>query len=240
MASFPSYSLAKRHADGLVKDLAKGSQVTALHPAQARDALAALERLTDFYRATGRRVSLLAGISEFVEASTKLNGRNLGEAVDGYLRNVATVKRKDIGEAVTEFLQTDAPRTKAVNGQRAQLAADYANHRKLQLRRFADTFPNTAVCDLSKEHLDTFTGSLADFAPKTRNHYRAAVGQFLRWAVRKDYLPVTHRLGEADGLRPEHANTAEVSFYTPRELATLLANADDTLRPVIAVCPDLW
>jgi hypothetical protein len=34
MASFPSYSLAKRHADGLVKDLAKGSQVTALHPAQ--------------------------------------------------------------------------------------------------------------------------------------------------------------------------------------------------------------
>jgi len=60
MASFPSYSLAKRHADGLVKDLAKGSQVTALNPAQARDALAALERLADFYRATGRRVSLLA------------------------------------------------------------------------------------------------------------------------------------------------------------------------------------
>src|ERR1035438_8093571 len=45
MASFPSYSLAKRHADGLVKDLAKGSQVTALHPSQARDALAALEHL---------------------------------------------------------------------------------------------------------------------------------------------------------------------------------------------------
>jgi hypothetical protein len=63
MASFASYSLAKRHADGLVKDLSKGSQVTALHPAQARDALAALERLADLYRATGRRVSLLAGIS---------------------------------------------------------------------------------------------------------------------------------------------------------------------------------
>jgi integrase len=235
MASFASYSLAKRHADGLVKDLSKGSQVTALHPSQARDALAALERLADFYRATGRRVSLLVGISEFVEASAKLNGRNLGEAVEGYLRNVATVKRKDIGEAVTEFLQTNAPRTKTVNGRRAQLAADYANHRKLQLRKFADTFPNTAVCDLSKEHLDTFIASFSDFAPKTRNHYRAAVGQFLRWAVRKDYLTVTHRLGEADGLRPEHANTGEISFYTPRELAALVANADDTLRPVIAV-----
>jgi hypothetical protein len=79
MASFRTYSEAKRHADGLVRDLAKGSQVTALNPAQARDALAALERLTDFYRATGRRVSLLAGISEFAEASAKLQGRNLGE-----------------------------------------------------------------------------------------------------------------------------------------------------------------
>jgi integrase len=191
--------------------------------------------LQGFHQASGRRVSLLAAVSEFVEASAKLSGRTLDEAVTGYLRTVATVKRKDIGEAVTEFLQSDAPRTKAVNGQRAQLSADYANHRKIQLRKFADTFPNTAVCDLSKEHLDTFIGSLADFSPKTRNHYRAAVGQFLRWAVRKDYLPLTHRLGEADGLRPEHANTAEVSFYTPRELAELLANADDTLRPLIAV-----
>lgn len=235
MASFRTYSEAKRRADKLVADLAKGSQVTALHPAQARDALAALERLADFYRATGRRVSLLAGISEFVEASAKLNGRTLGEAVTGYLRNVASVKRKDIGEAVTEFLQADAPRTKASNGQRAQLSAKYAYVRELRLRRFADTFKNTAVCDLSKEHLDTFISSLADLAPKTHNHYRAAIRQFLRWAVRKDYLPVTHRLGEADGLRPEHANTAEVSFYSPRELAALLANADEILRPLIAV-----
>ena len=124
MASFPTYSLAKRHADGLVKDLAKGSQVAALHPAQARDALAALERLADFYRATGRRVSLLAGISEFVEASGKLGGRTLGEAVTGYLQNVASVKRKDIAEAVGDFLLADAPRTKTVEGQRAQLSAE--------------------------------------------------------------------------------------------------------------------
>ncbi|MGH8024485.1 MAG: tyrosine-type recombinase/integrase, partial [Limisphaerales bacterium] len=235
MASFPSYSLAKRHADGLVKDLAKGSQVTALHPAQARDALAALERLQTHFQSTGRRFSLLAGISAFCEADSKLNGKALGEAVEGYLHNVATVKRKDIGEAVTEFLQAKAPRTRAPDGQRAQLSKTYTRILGIRLDRFVSTFPNTAVCDLSKEHLDKFIGSLDDFAPKTRNHYRAAVGQFLRWAVRKDYLPVTHRLGEADGLRPEHANTAEVSFYTPRELAALLASADDTLRPLIAV-----
>jgi integrase len=235
MASFPSYSLAKRHADGLVKDLAKGSQVTALHPAQARDALAALERLADFYRATGRRVSLLAGISEFVEASTKLNGRNLGEAVEGYLHNVATVKRKDVAAAVEEFIQTNEPRTRAANGERAQLSGKYFYNLAIQLRRFAATFPNTALCDLGKEHLDTYVNSLGDFSAKSRNHYRTTIRQFLQWATRKDYLPVTHRLGESDGLRPEHANTAEVNIYTPRELAALLANGDDTLRPVIAV-----
>jgi len=246
MASFPSYSLAKSHGDGLVKDLAKGSQVTALHPAQARDALAALERLADLYRTTGRRVSLLAAVSEFVEASGKLNGRTMGEAVEGYLRTVADVKRKDIKEAVTEFLQADAPRTKAADGQRAQLSGKYAYNRKLQLDRFAATFQNTGVNELSKEHLDKFIGSLdkiesksrngrAATSAKSRNHYRAAIRQFLQWAIRKDYLSMTHRLLEADAMRPERANTAEISFYTPHEFAALLETADATLRPIIAI-----
>jgi integrase len=235
MASFPSYSLAKRHADGLVRDLAKGSQVTALHPAQARDALAAFERLTDFHRATSRRVSLLAAVSEFVEASAKLNGRTLGEAVEGYLRAVVNVKRKDIKQVVEEFLQADAPRTESSDGQRAQMSGKYAYNRKLQLRKFAAAFPNNAVCDLSKEHLDAFIGSLGELSAKSRNNYRAAVRQFLQWAARKDYLPTTHRLNEADAMRHERANTGETYFYTPREFAALLKTANKTLRPIIAI-----
>jgi integrase len=246
MASFKTYSLAKKHADGLVKDLAKGSQVTALHPAQARDALAAYERLETLRQTTGRRYSLLSVASEFAENVEKLDGRTVSEAVEGFLRTVASVKRKDISRAVEEFLEAEAPRTVATGGQRAQLSAEYAYDRKIRLRRFAATFPNSAVCDLSKEHLDTFIGSLnkiqsksrnrrAATSAKTRNHYRATVRQFLEWSVRKDYLSASHRLGEADGLRAEHANTAEVSFYTPRELTALLAKANDTLRPLIAI-----
>ena len=247
MASFASYSLAKRYADGLVKDLSNGSQVTALHPAQARDALAALERLADFYRTTGRRVSLLTGISEYVEASGKLNGRAMGEAVEGYLRTVTSVKRKDIKEAVTEFLQAEAPRTKAAEGQRSQLSAKYAYNRKLQLDRFAAAFRNIAVCDLTKEHLDAFIGSLdtvkttsrngrAAGSAKSRNHYRASIRQFLQWSVRKDYLAPTHRLNEADAMRSERANNADVEFYTPEEFAALLTAAKGTaFQPIIAI-----
>jgi integrase len=248
MKSFPTFAGrggAKEFAEAQVRELAANSQAVMLTPSQATDSLAAIERLGSFYQATGRKVSLLAAVSEYCDAAAKLNGRTLTEAVEGFSRTVATVTRQDLAAAVEEFLQTDAPRTKASNGQRAQLSAEYAYNRQIQLRRFAATFPNTAVCDLGKNHLDAFVGSLgklqsksrnrrAATSAKTRNHYRAAIRQFLQWAVRKDYLPVTHRLGEAEGLRPEHANTAEVSFYTPGELKALLVNANDTLRPLIA------
>jgi integrase len=164
-----------------------------------------------------------------------LRGRTLGEAVTGYLRTVANVGRKDIKEVVAEFLKSTAPLTRAADGQRAQLSAKYAYNRELQLRTFADTFPGTAACDLSKEHLDAFIGSLGDFSAKSRNHYRAAVRQFLQWAIRKDYLSPTHRLNEADGMRPERANTAETQFYTPREFSALLASADGNLLALIAL-----
>ena len=84
MRPFRTYSEVKREWDKLVKELARGSQVAVLSAAQACDALAALERLQGFYQSTGRRVSLLGGISEYREAVSKLLGRTLGQAVDGY------------------------------------------------------------------------------------------------------------------------------------------------------------
>ena len=126
MQTFTNYSDARAAAERIVRDLANGSLAAVLNASQSRDALAAFERLQGFYQASGRRVSLLAAVSEFVEAAGRLHGRTLDEAVTGYLRTVASVKRKDIGEAVTEFLQADAPRTRAADGQRAQLSAKYA------------------------------------------------------------------------------------------------------------------
>ncbi|MGH7952912.1 MAG: tyrosine-type recombinase/integrase, partial [Limisphaerales bacterium] len=240
MASFRTYSESKRHADGLVKDLAKGSQVTALNPAQARDALAALERLTDFYRATGRRVSLLSGISEFAEASAKLNGRNLGEVVTGYLNTVASVKRKDVAEAVEEFIAVRKPLTEAKAGKRAQLSKNYAYMVGLWLRDFAKTFSATAVCDLGKEHLNLFMQKSGTQSPKSRNHYRGAVKMFLKWCVKRDFLSPAHRLFEADSMATEAADMTELEYYRPEELQAMLQRAGENLDfkellPVIAL-----
>jgi hypothetical protein len=81
MQTFANYSAAKIAAERIVRDLADGSQAAALNATQSRDALAAFERLQGFFQASGRRVSLLAAVSDFVEASGKLGGRTLGEAV---------------------------------------------------------------------------------------------------------------------------------------------------------------
>ncbi|MSU21629.1 MAG: hypothetical protein EXS30_09570 [Pedosphaera sp.] len=235
MQTFATYPAARQAAERVVKEMASGSQAAALSASQSRDALAALQKLDSYRQATSKRVSLLAAVSEFVESAGKLNELTISEAVERYLNTVASVKRKDVREAVEEFIKSDEPRTRASEGQRAQLSAKYAYNRAIRLRRFAGTFQNSAVCDLAKEHLDAFIDSLSDFSAKSRNHHRAAIRQFLSWCIRKDYLPGTHRLGEADAMRPERANTAEVLFYTPKEFGELLETAEGSMRAMIAI-----
>ncbi|MCX6929651.1 MAG: hypothetical protein NT154_41515 [Verrucomicrobia bacterium] len=249
MKSFPHYggtNGALEYAEGLVGDLAKGSRVTELTPGQANDALAALEALQGLYEATGKRISLREAAVEISAAIMKLGDRTPGEAISGYLNNIAVVSRKDIAQAVEEFIAAEDPRTKASEGQRAQLSPKYAYNRAIMLRRFADALPGHAVCDLAKAHLDAFISGLAKMKSKSRNgkpvssakgrnHHRAAIRQFLQWCVRKDYLSATNRLGEADAMRPEHANNAEIDFYTPKELQALLVAAEGPMLAMVAL-----
>ena len=104
MKSFPTYAGpggAKEFAEALVKELAKNSQAVMLTPAQASDALAAIERLGTFYQTTGRKVSLLAAVSDYCESGAKLHGRSMTEVIEGFNRNVATVMLEDHLRAVS-------------------------------------------------------------------------------------------------------------------------------------------
>ncbi len=85
MQTFAVYSDAKAAAERIVREAASGSQVAALSASQSRDALAALQRLEAFRQSTGKRLSLLAAVSEHVGLLEKSNGRSPGEAVEGYL-----------------------------------------------------------------------------------------------------------------------------------------------------------
>ncbi|HXB58236.1 MAG TPA: hypothetical protein VNU95_01650, partial [Candidatus Acidoferrales bacterium] len=125
---FKSYGEAKAEAERKIREIAAGSQAAALTGEQSRDALAALQRLENFRQSTGRRFSLLAAASEFVETLEKLKGRSLGEAIGGYLQTVAAVRRRDISEAVEEFLDGRKHKAEAKDGKRAQLSASYETH----------------------------------------------------------------------------------------------------------------
>ena len=233
--NFKTYAEAHAEAESKVREIAGGSQAAALNADQSRDALAALERLEVLRQTSGRRFSLLSAVSGFADAVEKLKERPLGEAVEGYLHNVVSVQRKDLSDAVNEFIESRKHKSIPVNGKRAQNSYVYACNVASWLRSFGNTFPGSAVCDLTKDHLCKYVTSFADIASKSRNDRRAAVKMFLSWAVRKDYLAVNHRLFEADGMARENVETAETDFYRPKELKALLENADKELLPVIAL-----
>jgi hypothetical protein len=56
-------------ADALVKELAKGSHVTALSAQQTADCMAAVEQLRGLFLQTERKVPVLRAVSECVEAA---------------------------------------------------------------------------------------------------------------------------------------------------------------------------
>jgi integrase len=234
LRNFSKLNEALKEANSKVRELAEGSQAAALTANQSRDAMAAFERLNEHFRLKGKHISLNAAVEGYLNAVAKLNVP-LAEAVDGYLGTIASLKRKDIGEAVEEFITSRQPKTEAKNGKRAQLSKTYAVHINSWLRVFAGTFPGTAVCDLSKEHLTLYAQTFKDFTPKTKNHRRATVKMFLKWCTRQDYLPINNRLLDTDSLAVEVADSAETDFFRPAELKKLLDKANADLLPVLAI-----
>jgi integrase len=193
--------------------------------------MAAFQRLQRHYQETGKRVSLLSGISEYCDSTARLDRRNITEAIDGYLTTVVTVKRADIKQAVEEFIEHRKSKTVAREGKRPALSPEHHYNTTLWLREFAKTFPGHCVCDLTKELLNTYVSKHAKAAPKTRNEKRGIVKMFLTWCVEKDFLAPTHRLLEANGLKHEAADPEEIECYTAAELRSFLERASRTIVP---------
>jgi integrase len=236
MERFQTYSEAKRRADALVKELAKGSQVTALTGKEAAAALSIRDALDAFRRDTGRSFTALEAVTGFLDAMKQLPaGCGLTESVKAFARTLATVKPKLIADAVEEFLAVRKPKAQAVDGKRSQLSPCYASHVECWLREFAAMFPGHRLGDLNRDFLARYIGSHAGLSPKSRNDRRAAVAMFLRWCSRQDYVPQTHRLLEADAMQKEQLDTAPTDFYRPDEFRALLESAEGPVRAIMAL-----
>ncbi|MEI6195271.1 MAG: hypothetical protein WCS42_13175, partial [Verrucomicrobiota bacterium] len=196
MMTFASYGEAKTAAEKKLREIHKGHKAAAMTACQSRDALFALELLQGFFKTTGKRFSLKTAVGDFLDAVGRLNVP-LSAAVDGYLNAVTTIKRVEVKSAVNDFVAEYEAKTKSTNGKRPELSMSYFSNTKLWLGWFEKTFPATAVCDLSKDHLDLFMAGRSHLAAKSKNHLRATVKMFLNWCIRKDFISQTHRLMEA-------------------------------------------
>lgn len=180
---------------------------------------------------TGQKVSLLRACSEYAEAATKLEGRNLGAVIEAYLKTVETVKRKDIKEATEQFVAERELKTRARDGKRPALSPEHHYLTSLWLREFGDGFPGRAVCDLTKDHLNAYMGQHSALGTKTRNERRAVGKMFLRWAVERDYLTVGQRLFEAAAFKHETPDDSEIECYSADDLHALLSRASRAPAP---------
>ena len=238
MRDFKTYAEAKREGDKVIADLAMG-RTSALSPGQAADALNALEELQRFYQATGRRISIRSAVGAYCEALRKLKEHTLEAGVEGFLTTVATVKRKDLAEAVEQFVESRKFKTVAKDGKRPQLSPGWHYIIGMWLREFAKTFPGHSVSDLTKEHLTKYLNGHGEVSARTRNGRRNAVKMLLKWCVERDYLNANHRLLVADGMAKEVEDFGDVEFHTAKELRAMLECSQRkkfrSLLPVIAL-----
>lgn len=237
---FVRYADAKRAGDKQVTDLSKG-RATTLTPGQLNDAIAAFERAAEFYRETGKRISLHDGITQICAAIKKLNDTPVPEAIDRYLSSVATVKRKRLCDAVNDFISEREPLTKAKGGKRPPLSLAWHQMVSRWLREFSDVFPNYDLCDFTKDLVDTYFGKFQSLTPKTRNERRNTLRQFFKWCTAKDYLSRNHRLNEASKMQNENDDPdGDIELYTASEVRKLLEAASKIeehrcILPIIAL-----
>src|SRR5262249_13842835 len=111
----------------------------------------------------------------------------------------------------------------------------YAYNVNMWLNEFARSFPGSAVCELTKVHLNAYIRARKELSAKSRNDRRAVLKMFLEWCVCQDYLESSHRLFEATDLKREKVDLADTDYYRPAELQALLEAADDEIRPLIAL-----
>jgi len=75
---------AREFAEKIVRELADGSQVPISTAAEARDALAMRDSRAAFKHETGRSISPIQVVTEYLAAMRKRGARPLSEAVAGY------------------------------------------------------------------------------------------------------------------------------------------------------------
>ncbi|MBC8324519.1 MAG: tyrosine-type recombinase/integrase [Verrucomicrobia subdivision 3 bacterium] len=208
-------SVVKAKALAALKQIAKGqtNQPTQHELNELRIAQTALQ---------GTGVGLVDAINEYRQAKQSMPHGTLMEAAKAWTENHADIKPISFKDASAEFIRF---RNNRVSERMAYEDA-------LTMDRFCDAFA-VDVLDLTKAAIEAFFDGQAKLRPKTRNHRRQTLAQFLAWCVTQDYLSPKHRLGEVLGR--EAVVDPPPKILTPTQFEKLLNAAPTELLPIIAL-----
>jgi integrase len=183
-----------------------------------------LESLVVARRVLAPGYALHVAVEEHAQAIGKLGKATLREAVEFYLRhNRADVPRLTLAEVGEQFGRSR---------EQAGLSDHYVSQCRKTISDLAKAFPGLALPDLKTVELDAWLGGLS-FAPKTKNGIRIILVACGNWAEGRGYL--VKGSSPFPALVRYKETKSAVSIFSSEQIAVLLAKADDTLRPFLAL-----
>jgi hypothetical protein len=216
--NFRDKSKAKRAADQILRGLTLD--------AKSVDSFLTpdLESLVAARKALAPNYALHVAVEEHAQAVTKLGKVTLREAVEFFLRhNRADAPRWRLSEVAEQF---------AASRRQSGCSDHYVSQCQKTMLDLSHAFAGQTLSDLRTAELDAWLGELP-FAPKTKNGMRIILIACGNWAEGRGYL--------AKGTSPFPAmirykeTKAPVTIFTPENITSLLAKADKTLRPFLAI-----
>lgn len=215
--NFADKAEAKRTANQVLGGMAEDSElVDNLATPELESLVAAKKVLVSGY-------ALHVAVEEHAQAVTRLGKTTLREAVEFFLsHHRADVPRLMLTETADQF---------AASRQQSGLSAHYISQCRKTIADLAKAFPGKALTDLRTADLDAWLGGLP-LGPKTKNGMRTILVACGNWAENR-FLP--KGASPFSGMVRYKETKAPVSIFTPENIVSLLAKADDSLKPFLAL-----
>ena len=217
--TFGSLAKAKARANEIAVQIERGERdVLQLTSADRAGYVAALNLLQPI------GIPLHAAIEEYVAARAYLaGGESLLSAVKEHTRRHRHVAEKRVGDVVEEFLATK---------KRDGASQRYLKSLRCDLRRFAAAF-QTNIGTVTSGLIVEWLKSL-NVGPRARNNVRSSVVVLFHYARALGYLPKGQSTEADDVPKATHRGGA-IGILKPKELAGLLAEADEEARLYLAL-----
>jgi integrase len=216
--NFADKAEAKRVARAILGGLAED--------AVAVDSLATpeLESLVAARKVLAPEYALHVAVEEHAQAVAKLGKATLREAVEFFLRH----HRADIPRLPLSEISEQFTRSREQSG----LSPHYVFLCSKFTRQLAETFPGQCLSDVTTPALDKWIGGLK-LGATTKNDMRRVLGTCGNWAEKHGHL--LKGSSPFPGMVRYKETKSGVSIFSPEQIASVLAKADTTLRPFIAL-----